>query len=255
MLVFLASMVVGLFEGRLSLYALLPIGALLACGGIWEQAESRLLKRGALWLGLVVTLLLFLHKLPGFFNYKLMDGAVLSPQAKPSTFYANFDKPYAGLILLAFFCVRPKLHLLKALGVGLVGGLAASVVVMFAAMALGFVALDVGKNGAPIIEFLICNLLFVSLAEEALFRGVVQQRLANVFSGKPYLLFVAPLASSLLFALAHAQGGVNLMIFAGFAGICYAFIYQKTESVEAATVAHWLVNATHFLLFTYPSLK
>ncbi len=36
-------------------------------------------------------------------------------------------------------------------------------------------------------------------------------------------------------------------------GSATRFVYHRTKSIEMAMLAHFALNATHFLLFTYPS--
>jgi membrane protease YdiL (CAAX protease family) len=43
-------------------------------------------------------------------------------------------------------------------------------------------------------------------------------------------------------------------VLAGLAGLGYAVVYQRTMRLEMSVLAHFTVNAVHFLLFTYPAL-
>jgi membrane protease YdiL (CAAX protease family) len=58
-----------------------------------------------------------------------------------------------------------------------------------------------------------------------------------------------------LFGLAHAHGGPALVVLATFAGIGYGAAYQRSGRIEAAILAHFALNAAHFLMFTYPALR
>ena len=60
--------------------------------------------------------------------------------------------------------------------------------------------------------------------------------------------------SALAFGLAHAGGGWRYVLLATIAGTGYALAWQRTGRIEASILAHFAVNATHFLLFTYPAL-
>jgi uncharacterized protein len=42
------------------------------------------------------------------------------------------------------------------------------------------------------------------------------------------------------------------VLLAAAAGLGYAIAYQRTGRIEASMTAHFTLNATHFLLFTYP---
>lgn len=251
----LAAIAAAIHERTLSPVALLSMSALALCGIAFQNSKSKAIRDVALFLGLILALALSTHKAPGFNNLKLLDGIALSAISKPVTLYANFDKAFAGLMLYSFFLPPARTPLHESVYAGVVGGSVATLCVMVPALLFGLVATDVKGPGAPIIEFLGINLLFVSVTEEVFFRGVIQERLTQCFIGKPSLSFVPVLISAGAFAMVHAQGGIQLVTFAGLAGLCYAFIYKKTESIEAAIIAHWLVNAAHFVFFTYPGLK
>jgi hypothetical protein len=96
------------------------------------------------------------------------------------------------------------------------------------------------------------NLFFTCLSEEALFRGFIQRELASALHGTRYGNWVAIAVSALLFGLAHFAGGASYVALAAAAGVGYAIVYQRTQSIEMAMLAHFALNATHFLLFTYP---
>jgi membrane protease YdiL (CAAX protease family) len=63
---------------------------------------------------------------------------------------------------------------------------------------------------------------------------------------------VAVAASAVLFGLAHFAGGASYIVLATAAGLGYAIVYQRTQSIEMSMLAHFALNTTHFLLFTYP---
>ena len=86
------------------------------------------------------------------------------------------------------------------------------------------------------------------------FRGLIQAQLGACFLGRRYGSAVAIGISSLLFGLAHFSGGLPYVGLADVAGVGYGIIYQRSGRVEFSIAAHFLLNATHFLLFTYPAL-
>jgi hypothetical protein len=61
-------------------------------------------------------------------------------------------------------------------------------------------------------------------------------------------------ASALLFGLAHAGGDIKWVALATLAGVGYGAAYAKTRRIEAPILAHFLLNAAHFVLMTYPRL-
>jgi hypothetical protein len=60
--------------------------------------------------------------------------------------------------------------------------------------------------------------------------------------------------AALLFGLAHAAGGWRYVLLATLAGTGYGLAYRRTVRIESAILAHFAVNVTHLLLFTYPAL-
>ena len=60
--------------------------------------------------------------------------------------------------------------------------------------------------------------------------------------------------SASLFGLAHLAGGWQYVVVASLAGAGYAVVFQRTARLEMAILTHFAINATHFLLFTYPAL-
>ena len=96
------------------------------------------------------------------------------------------------------------------------------------------------------------NLFFTCLSEEAFFRGFIQRELTSALHGVRFGSWLAIVVSALLFGLAHFAGGVSYMVLAGAAGLGYAIVYHRSQSIEMSMLAHFGLNAAHFLLFTYP---
>jgi membrane protease YdiL (CAAX protease family) len=133
-----------------------------------------------------------------------------------------------------------------------VAAIATAVVVLGIGLAVGHLAFD-PKLPSFALAFLAINLLFTCVAEEAFFRGFIQERLANVLSSRWQWLAVA--VSSALFGLAHIAGGILYMSLATILGVGCAIAYSKTRRVEAPILVHFSFNATHFLFLTYPFLQ
>ena len=123
------------------------------------------------------------------------------------------------------------------------------------ALAAGYVRFEPKWPGAA-PAFLVANLLFTCVAEEAFFRGLVQERLMRLAESRrqPAWNAIAIAVSTLLFGLAHAAGGATWMLVATVAGLGYSLVYARTRTIEGAILVHFLVNAAHFLGFTYPRL-
>ncbi len=226
--------------------------ALLALAALMIQPGGAPALRAAghaLFVALAV--LLFLHWLPGFHNPLVIPRAALTPDAVPFGMYLNLDKP-----LVAFWVVlaaapamagaNPRATLTAALG----ACAAAVVVCLGLALALGVVGWAPKWPDSGWL-WLINNALLVTLAEEALFRGYVQQRLARCWRDRPWGATAALLVAALLFGLAHYAGGWQWVLLAGVAGVAYGLAYRH-GGLAAAALAHLGLNAAHYGLFTYP---
>jgi membrane protease YdiL (CAAX protease family) len=198
---------------------------------------------------LAVALALFLHRVPGVDNLLVLDKVHAGEHSTPFTLYYSLDKASLPFVLLALMpslfsrepkTVTAKYWLLLFLTIPLL---------LVVACAVG------GLKWEPhfplwLGRFLLSNLFFVALAEEALFRGYLQQRLEQWFGVWPALLI-----TSLLFGLAHGAGGMLLVIFASLAGVIYGLAWLWSGRLWVAALCHLLLNVCHLLLFTYPAAQ
>lgn len=202
-----------------------------------------------------LALALALHWMPGFNNPVLVANIRFSADAAPFSQFANLDKAAAGLVLLALLCKRAanatEWGALLRRSARIAAGTA--VAAMIAAMAFGQVRFD-PKLPAYTPVFLATNLLFTCVSEEAFFRGFLQERIARGLERVPHGRILSVAGSGLLFGAAHAAGGLTYVMLATLAGLGYAYAYATTQRVEAPIIVHFVVNAVHFLGFTYPRL-
>ncbi|MDH2069051.1 CPBP family intramembrane glutamic endopeptidase [Pantoea sp. GD03673] len=233
-----------------------PVLPLLAGTGVlaalrrWHPAPSRrhLVSEALLVL---ISLGLLLHLFPGFNNPLQVDNVKAGAQSLPFSFSFNADKALIPFVLLAclptLFRARacpPRYPWIAALAL-----IAAVPLLLVSAVLLGGLAVE--PHFPPWLgAFMLANLFFVSLAEEALFRGYLQQRLREALGGMPALLL-----SALLFGLAHAPGGMLLVVFATLAGLLYGLAWHWSGRLWLATALHFALNLTHLLFFTYPALQ
>jgi membrane protease YdiL (CAAX protease family) len=98
-----------------------------------------------------------------------------------------------------------------------------------------------------ILAFVLANLFFVSMAEEALFRGYLQQRLSLKFGAYPALVI-----ASLLFGLAHLPAGMMMVAFATLSGVIYGLAWMWSGRLWVPITLHFALNLLHLLFFTYP---
>jgi membrane protease YdiL (CAAX protease family) len=236
------------------------LAAVVLCAtGVWHARQRDAALPAALF-GLTA-LAMALHALPGFGHPLLVSAVKLAPDAAPFLLYLNVDKGLAGLALAMFacgpcasactgmtLCRRVVAHALITTGV-----------VLGLAWLLGIVRFEPRWWGEPswlevTWRFLVVNLLFTCVAEEAFFRGLVQGWLTRRLSGKGWPAWPAVVVSALLFGLAHAGGGWRFAGLAMLAGLGYGWVRLRTGRVGAAVTVHFALNAVHFLCLTYPRL-
>ncbi|WP_429129045.1 CPBP family intramembrane glutamic endopeptidase [Aeromonas media] len=226
-----------------------PVAALVSLAGLLLACRTPTLPQP--WRGVALTLVLLwalaltLHLVPGFDNLKVLDRVQAGPASVPFTLYLNLDKPliFFGLLLAwpallgpgGAICWRPLALLMLPLAA-----------LFITAWQLGALKPEVGLPHWWWL-FALNNLLFTCVAEEALFRGLIQQGVAS--RSKPWL---GLLVASLLFGAAHLAGGPLLVLFAALAGACYGLAFLLSGRLSVAIAIHFLFNFAHLALFTYP---
>ena len=168
-------------------------------------------------LFIAVAAALFLHLMPGFHNPLVIPRASLSPDAVPFSMYLNLDKP-----LVAFWIILALPPVMMGLDAGRTlratpprrGG-GARVPDAGAGAGHGRLGPKWPDNGWL---WLVNNALLVTLAEEALFRGYIQERLGRLWRARRWGADAALLCAAALFGLAHYAGGWQWMLLAGLAG-------------------------------------
>ncbi|QYM93353.1 CPBP family intramembrane glutamic endopeptidase [Dickeya zeae] len=246
----LATLVWGLENGVLAWSGMGFLGLLALVAGLHVAYHSHPDIRRATEIFLVAgAVALALHQAPGFDNPKALDNVYAGPKSAAFSMYLNLDKALIPFVLLVcmptLFSSSPVRSpgkwgwCLLALGVP---------VLLVGATVAGGLGLET-HNPSWLWSFMLANLFFVSLAEEALFRGYLQQRLTGLMSSK-----LALAVSSLLFGALHFPGGPMLMVFATLAGLLYGFAWMWSGRLWVATLFHFGLNLCHLLFFTYPML-
>lgn len=246
------AVVAALAQGVVAPQGCIALLLLAALGGAAARTGAT---AGLRWLGvplLVLSAALTAHQVPGFHNPVAIDALRLSPDSRPFTQYLNFDKGSVGLLLLGCLALRrrpaqaPAAPLLRT--TAWIWAIT-TCAVLGLAMVLGVVRPD-PKWPPQAALFLTVNLLLTCMAEQALFRTLVQQPLRRTRAGP----WGAVLLSATLFGLVHAGGGPQMVLLAGLAGLGHAIAYERTGRIEAAIAVHFGLNAVHFLAFSYPVL-
>ena len=246
------TILAALLTGSLSPIALVPILGLLGLSYLHlnvEQAQSFFL------LTLIASCLAFgLHVLPGFHNQEYLAAYQLNHNSAPFSIWFNYDKSMAALILLGTLFHKELLRsteqwfeffktILPIIAIGLPS-------IYTIGLLLGYAHFDWSPS-PTFWPWALKNLFFTVIAEEILFRGLIQRELSKRLKGKSSN-FIAIGLAALLFGLAHYAGGTQYIILSTIAGLVYGYAYYKTGRIEGAILAHFLLNAIHFIFFSYP---
>jgi membrane protease YdiL (CAAX protease family) len=250
-----ASMAAAYYTGALAGLAALWI-ALLGVLAYLHASRTGLTRLATAIAFFLFAVALGLLLLPGFPRTVVGEAVVLSPGAMPYTLGLGFAKVVTGIFILAFMHperVRSWRELGQVLARVAPVFVATAATVMVLTLALGYVKFD--PKWTPLFfTWALVNLFFTCLSEEAFFRGFVLRELAAIGSNRRVAAIVALAISSLLFGLVHLGGGWKYALAAMLAGVGYGIAYLRTRRLEGSMVVHFGLNATHFLLFTYPAL-
>lgn len=197
---------------------------------------------------------LALRLFPGFSDYLIFDRILLSPEAAPFRLNLNFGKGCAGLFLLALYSKKitswREANIIFNSKIWVIA-LGTPFLVLTTAVAFGGIRFD-PKWPEPAMTFLAANLLFTCVAEEAFFRGFLQERLHQVFGTGPIKRWLPIALISIIFAALHLNASWVSFMFVAIAGLGYSSAYFMFRRIEPAIITHYLVNSLHFLFFTYP---
>lgn len=248
------------FQGYVNLYALLSIGLYVVLYYCALNAKRAIIRAILSTVFITFSLALALHWVPGFNNLPIVIDERITSDAIAFTFYANFDKAMAGLFLCAYFYSNKKALKADSNKVSRLNVKQPIFIIIATVLASLTVALilELVSFNPKVpdfwLAFIAINLLFTCVAEEALFRGLLQTKLSQIISSTR-LALLAPIMTAAVFALAHFAGGINYVLVSFIAGLGYGYILYKTLRLEWAIICHWLVNVFHFFLFTYPMLS
>lgn len=254
-LFFVFALALGLLSSIIKPVALIPIFSLAILLYYSQVTEVNFLRFFAYGLILLLSIGLASHLFPGFYNLKVIDHIYISKNAIPYTLYLNFDTGIVGIFILGIthHLISNQQDWIKLLKKTMFPFLGLIVTIMLLAISLGLVRFD-PKLPSTLPLWFITNLLFVSVAEEAIFRGFLQKKISFLLDKKAYGDYLSILIAAVLFGLMHYMGGIKYIFLATITGIGYGWIYNKTQYIESAIASHFGLNLIHFIFFTYPLL-
>lgn len=224
-----------------------PVGLLLGTAAcvLILLGERRL--PAWLWQALVLVagIALAAHVLPGFSPWTLWQPRQISPDAPPYALRLSWDKLLLGTALLAWWLGQSRRPVIS-LKLAWLACLATLPLIPVLAMALGLVAWQ-PKWPQGVLLWLAVNLGAAVLAEELLFRGVLQPVLVKRLGSWPGLLLTAG-----LFGVAHLPFSTLFAMVAALAGLGYGLAFHYSGRISLAIALHAAVNLVHFLLLSYP---
>lgn len=202
----------------------------------------------------IASIALIGHMLPGFNSPIVIQSGQVSVDAVPYTKYLSIDKLAVGILIVGLLTApaQPKAWPRILLAAFICGVTTATFVLGFSTLA-GLIRFE-PKSPDFFITWLLANLLITCLAEEGIFRGLIQEGFSKWSERHGHNRWWGVLPAALLFGAVHFAGGPEYMIAAGFAGCAYGAAYEYTGRIEAAVIAHLILNLLHLLLFTYPYL-
>ncbi|MDF3194789.1 CPBP family intramembrane glutamic endopeptidase [Pseudomonas sp. 1928-m] len=201
----------------------------------------------ALWttLSLLACIAFAAHLVPGFSATPLWPPRQLSADAAPYALRLSWDKLLVGVTLLAWWLGQKTPSKTLSKSVWLTAALTLLGVPLLA-LALGLVGWQ-PKWPAQLWLWLAVNLGVAVLAEELLFRGLLQSRLVSWLGA-----WVGIGLTTLLFAAVHVPFSPLFAVVAGIAGLGYGLIFHFSGRISLAIALHCAVNLLHLLLLSYP---
>lgn len=207
------------------------------------------------------------HKLPGFHNVPVLLQHSVSPNSIPFNLWFNFDRNFLAMVLYMYGmtsvanpyrCLEKQdRKAIEALVIIIFVFVACISLITALALSVGYIEWDI-KWPSITGLWAVNNLFFTCFVEEVWFRWFLQGQIKRYFAqySSKRMMRYGPhiLASALFFGVDHAiKGGLIYGVLALVAGLFYGYIYDRTGRISYTCVFHFLLNALHFVLFTYPA--
>ncbi|WNO11034.1 CPBP family intramembrane glutamic endopeptidase [Teredinibacter sp. KSP-S5-2] len=245
------------FLGQLPYAVLIASGLLFICCYFYTITKGGL--HYLLWGSVIILSVGIGLYRPESFQYPLLFSVdSLHHNGKPFSLDLNWAKAVAGYGLLIWFYTRqkslslPKINPIHSTGMVILG----VTVTLIAAIYLLNLEYQI-KQPQYIWYFLLHNFFITCVVEEVFFRLVIQQKLETI-ANKQFKMqitiakLLALSLTTLLFVLVHQLNSLKLIVVYALASLCYGLVFTFSRRLHLSIAMHFLVNAFHFSLLTYP---
>ncbi len=255
-ILFIFSVLLGLFchqFGFLALTSILGLGSAIYL--FYQPTTNSIVKFSLFWVILILSALLFIHKIPGYYNWKIYDHIILSENSSEFEFWLSFDKSLIGFFLLFFGYNQylVKNHYKEILLTSWPFFVALTIILITCGLISHYIIFDPKLPSITLI-WILKMIFFTAIVEEAFFRLFIQDNI--ILSLKAlnlkYSKILGLILASLIFSVFHFAGGLNYMILAFIAGLLYGGVYLRSGFLVSSIALHFFINFVHFIFFSYP---
>lgn len=95
------------------------------------------------------------------------------------------------------------------------------------------------------------NILLISISEEIIYRGVIQNMLNKYMPQKG---IVVVFLTALIYGFSNFKLGFEIMALTSLCGVFYGFLYRATKELRYPVVLHGFLNTIYFIFFSVPVL-
>jgi len=195
-----------------------------------------------------------LHVVPGFNNHEFARALQLNEASAEFDIWFNYDKSMFGVLVLGLLfhdqLIRSWSEIKRVVSLIALPILIGIPLIYLFALSMAYSHFDFTPSKL-FWPWVLKNLFFTVLAEELLFRGLIQTAIEKRVRYR-YSAEIAMVIAAILFGLAHFAGGFEYVILATVAGLLYGYTYKITGRIEAPIITHLVLNSAHFIFFAYP---
>lgn len=252
-LVFL-SMFIGVIFNIVTPLAFIPIFSLSIATYFYINNESVVVKNISLVTLFFISTALMIHAVPGFNNPVVIQAIKISPSSTSYIKYLNLDKLLVAIFLITAVVSKPKSISNFNPGKIIIVFAVATMLALLIGIASRVIEVDV-KLPLFTIGWIITMLIFTCAAEEAFFRGLIQNTILMKFTKTEGGNLLAVFVGSIIFGLAHLGAGYGFAFGASLLGFSYGYAYFKSNNIFLPILLHFCFNLTHFIFFSYPYIE